>query len=184
MKEKKFIPNQPIFVYENGEVFPSYRQMGKYYGVGGQTVRNCIIGRVSSWDGFHILTVDPSRWDKYSMYFNTPDEWRDLLWDIDRLYPLIEYKYSIKSNEQFRTMKHIAIQERKYETAAKIQDILCEEPGASLNEISRRIDSNPQTVRRYINQWEHICTDHSFMHGDIEPVELDWRTFEYEIHNR
>lgn len=184
MKEKKFIPNQPIFVYENGEVFPSYRQMGKYYGVGGQTVRNCIIGRVSSWDGFHILTVDPSRWDKYSMYFNTPDEWRDLLWDIDRLYPLIEYKYSIKSNEQFRTMKHIAIQERKYETAAKIQDILCEEPCISLNEISRRLDSNPQTVKRYIDQWEHIFTDHSFMHGDIEPVELDWRTFEYEIHNR
>ena len=81
-------------------------------------------------------------------------------------------------------MKHIAIQERKYEIASKIQDILCEEPCISLNEISRRLDSNPQTVKRYIDQWEHICTDHSFMHGDIEPVQLDWRTFEYEIHNR
>lgn len=183
MKYKKFLPAEPIFVYEDGEVFPSYRQMGKYYDVGQQTVRNCITGRVSSWNGIHILTVDLSRWDKYSMYFRTLDEWKDLLWDLDRLYPHIPEKYSIKTNEQFLTMKHIAIQEKKYEMASQIQDVMCDEPWLSFAELSRRTDIPSQTVKRYIDQWEHISTDHNFMHGDIEPVELDWRTYEYEIHD-
>lgn len=184
IKPSKFDHREPVFSYEYGDVFINCQEMARCYGVGHQTIRNCIIGRVSSWDSMHILTVDPSRWDKYNLYFRTPDEWEDLLWDLDRLYPHIREKYNIKSNEQFLTMKHIAVQERKYVIASQIQDIIDVESGLTLIEISRRTEVTPPTVKRYIDQWDRINTDHMFMHGDIEPVELNWEDYDYEIRNR
>lgn len=189
--------DEPVFVLEMDEHFPSMAACARRFNVPTQVICSVIMGRVNSYKGMHIFTKDVKLQNKYARYFENVDRvdgarlidgkysiyWRDFLMDsisVSRLVeknnqaqykkelkPIME-KYGIASVEEFRCMMHIARLEKQYLELMVIDNYLDIYPNITYGEIAFALGISCRTVTYRIKNYEKTASEWYFMHGKIK----------------